>query len=171
MPEWGALETFLLAFPARTYRPRPAGDEYPEHELKPVSEADGLSTLDQSPAHQPELGEPRKSADDSGQNCYLWVIDTRGVPYIAEGPTIGAKFPFKHTNLTGGGEASIGGEAWFADPSTLYISGSSGRYPPHSAYHLRQAEELIGEAGFTIRSLGWDEETGQPRRIWLDGAE
>lgn len=171
MPTWSLLETFLLTFPARAYRSRRGGGEYPEHELEPASQADGLSTLNQSPADGPELGVPRRSADESGQSCYLWVIDARGVPYIAEGPRTGAKFPFKHTNLTGGGEASIGGEAWFSDPLTLYISGSSGRYPPDSANHLRQAEELIRRAGFTIRSLGWDEDTGQPRRIWLDGAE
>ncbi len=42
----------------------------------------------------------------------------------------------KHTNLTGGGRAYLGGELWFTNNSEVYVSGGSGRYPPSDERQL-----------------------------------
>ena len=72
-----------------------------------------------------------------------------------------------HTNLTGGGMASVGGEVWFDEMPRVYISGASGRYPPETPAHLEEAEELFRTVGFGVVSLGWDWEVDRPRRVWL----
>ena len=48
----------------------------------------------------------------------------------------------------------------------IYLSGSSGRYPPRSQEHLEDAEQLFGAVGFDVCSLGWDPETNTPQRVW-----
>ena len=122
--------------------------------------------LNDVPATAPR-GAPRTSQTNSGESCHLWVIDERGRPCISEAPLprLGSK-PLKHTNLTGGGEASIGGEVWFDEMPRIYLSGSSGRYPPEGEKRLKEAEQLFRDVGFEVLSLGWDQEAGQPRRVW-----
>ena len=75
----------------------------------------------------------------------------------------------KHTNLTGGGEAYVGGELWFASNDSLYVSGGSGRYPPIDSRQLEQAVGVFRHYGYEARSLGWDHAPvpgGSPKRIW-----
>ena len=125
------LREFLERYPPRPYR-RPNSDatDYPASELSPVTVADGLFDLNEVP-QQASQGAPRLSKGNDGQNCHLWVIDERGRPCISQAP-LPRLGPGKlhHTNLTGGGKASIGGEIWFGELPLVYLSGSSGRYPP-----------------------------------------
>ena len=100
------------------------------------------------------------------QNCYLWVIDdANGIPYVRETSisSIGGNFP-KHTNLTGGGKAYLGGELWFDSCNSLYVSGGSGRYPPVDCVQLDCAVQVFRDFGYDVTSLGWDEETDTARR-------
>ena len=68
--------------------------------------------------------------------------------------------------LTGGASASIGGEVWFDEMPRIYLSGSSGRYPPNRPSHLEAAEQLFSAVGFDVLSLGWDDDLDRPRRVW-----
>ncbi len=159
------LEDFLTRYPPRPYRLR-SDDDYPPAELEQVFEFDGLWYLNEVPAAATK-GVPRTSNRDSGENCHLWIIDERGRPCISEAPVdrLGDN-RLHHTNLTGGNDASIGGEVWFAEMPKIYLSGSSGRYPPRNATHLRHAERLFEDVGFEVLSFGWDPETDRPQRVW-----
>ena len=161
-----ALREFLERYPPRPYLRRPDGSDHPPTELEPVTAADGLWCLDGVPVPAPQ-GSPRRSQDDSGENCHLWVIDDRGRLCISEAPVAGLRSDKrKHTNLTGGGDASVGGEVWFGEAAQIYLSGSSGRYPPKNKAHLEEAEVLFSAVGFEVHPLGWDPVAGTPRRIW-----
>lgn len=158
---------FLERYPPRPYRRRGAAD-YPAAELATVTDADGLLYLNEVPVQMPQ-GSPRRSHTDDGQNCHIWVIDERGRPCISQTPLprLGPK-KLHHTNLTGGGKASIGGEIWFGRLPFVYLSGSSGRYPPTGQDHLEGAERLFRAVGFDVHTLGWDPETDKPLRVWLE---
>ena len=153
----------------RRYSPRPPRlrSSFSESELRKLTEVDGLRMLDHAPA--PEdilLGTPPRSRTANGRHRYLWVIDLNGVPYIRE-MFIHAlegnsdNLP-KHTNLTGGGPAYLGGELWFESRAELYVSGGSGRYRPKSESQLDDAVAVFRGFGYDVTSLGWD---GGPRRF------
>ena len=158
------LQVFLKRYPLRPYH-LPEERDYPSAELEQVGPSDGLRFLNEVPASAPR-GTPRRSNQDNGENCHLWVIDQRGRPCISEAPLprLG-KGRLHHTNLTGGGVASMGGEVWFDEMPRIYLSGSSGRYPPLCAEHMEDAEQLFTAVGFEVFSLGWDQETDTPRRV------
>ena len=160
------LQVFLQLYPLRPYRP-PNHGNYPSVEPEPVYPDDGLRYLNEVPAAMPQ-GKPRIIQEEDGENLHLWVIDERGRPCISQEPLprLGSN-KLHHTNLTGGGNASIGGEIWFDELPRVYLSGSSGRYPPEHPEHLKDAERLFTAAGFEVLSLGWDQDAGKPRRIWL----
>ena len=77
---------------------------------------------------------------------------------------IGGTLP-KHTNLTGGGEAYLGGELWFSSESALYLSAGSGRYPPCNAAQLEEATEVFKSFGYDVTSLGWDDGADEAKRF------
>ncbi len=160
-----ALGEFLNRYPPRPYRHRIDGG-YPSVELEQVFPTDGLWYLNEVPLRV-LIGQPRRSNENDGESCHLWVIDQRGRPCISQDPLprLGDR-NLHHTNLTGGGEASIGGEIWFGEPPRVYLSGSSGRYPPRHPSHLEDAERLFRSVGFEVLSLGWDQETDKPHRVW-----
>ncbi len=117
------------------------------------------------------IGIPPSSSDETVKiNRYLWVIDIRGIPYIIEAPVsiIGHALP-KHTNLTGGGKAYLGGEMWFISGADLYVSGGSGRYPPTDRRQLAEAIRVFQAFGYEVSSLGWNDVTGRAKRV-LDTA-
>ena len=159
-----ALRTFLERYPPAPYRV--LGDGFPPAQLARVGPDDGLWFLNDVP-DAPPRSLPRKSLNGSGQNCHLWVIDERGRPCISEAPLSRlGEGELKHTNLTGGGEASIGGEIWFDEMPRVYLSGSSVRYPPRDEKHLQEAVALFRSVGFEVESLGWDRATNKPERVW-----
>ena len=163
-----SLHDFLERYPPRPYRLKEDVDAYPPVELEPVTNHDGLLLLNGVPAGAPR-GRPRSSRAENGDRCHLWVIDARGRPCISEAPLprLGDGL-LHHTNLTGGGEASIGGEIWFDELPRIYLSGCSGRYPPCDPSQLEAAENLFRAVGFDVVSLGWDYEAGQAMPVWLD---
>lgn len=158
------LREFLERYPSRPYQP--PDSPYPDSQLEQVGPADGLWYLNEVPDTAPK-GDPRTVHEDDGKNCHLWVIDERGRPCISQMPPARlSDGKLHHTNLTGGGGASVGGEVWFGEPPRIYLSGSSGRYPPRHSEHLEDAERLFREVGFDVVSLGWDSEAEKPQRVW-----
>jgi len=107
-------------------------------------------------------GLPPRHRNDPTTFLYLWVIDLSGIPYILECalPELGGNLP-KHTNLTGGMPASIGGELWFRTESSLFLSGKSGRYGPRNEQQLADAVTVFEDYGYEVFSLGWKD--GMPR--------
>ena len=155
------LDSFRRRYPLRTpMRVYP----YIPNQYVGLDASDGLSILQPAPATGVIYEPPPKSRSDK-TTPYLWVIDERGVPYILEVriARIGA-LP-KHTNLTGGGEAYLGGEMWFESSTALYISGGSGRYPPKDAAQLEDAVKVFASFGYRVDSLGWDEGAGSAKRL------
>ena len=134
-------------------------------ERKQLLEADGYRLLGPAPALSISLGMPPTSRYDKGLNRHIWVMDDQGISYCIEKPipVIGNQLP-KHTNLTGGKNAHIGGELWFETPGVLYISGGSGRYPPIDQNQLYHSEQVFRYFGYNVTSLGWDTETGRANR-------
>ena len=165
-PDDEALQNFLDHYPPRPYHLRGDLREYPRAELALVNSADGLLFLNGVPPDAP-MGSPRLAQDDDGENCHLWIIDDRGRPCISHAPLerLG-NGKLHHTNLTGGASALIGGEIWFDEMPRIYLSGSSGRYPPNGPSHLEAAEQLFSAVGFDVLSLGWDDEAEKPHRVW-----
>ena len=135
------------------------------HETIQIEAEHGFRLLGSAPACSVSFGCPPTSRTETGANRYLWVIDERGIPYILEErlAAICSNFP-KHTNLTGGGLAYLGGELWFASPMVLDVSGGSGRYPPVDRQQLEDAVQVLRSFGYEVDSLGWIDETGMARR-------
>ena len=138
-----------------------------KHQYIELNESDGLKTLQPAPATNViDYGTPPKSSSDNGTNTHLWVINERGLLYIKEVriERIGDEVP-KHTNLTGGGEAYLGGEMWFKSDTALWINGWSGRYPPESAAQLKKAVRVFKSFGYRVHSLGWNKKERKARRF------
>ena len=161
------LRDFLERYPPRPYRRRGAAN-YPAAELATVTDADGLLYLNEVPAQMPKgaHGDPTRMTASIVICGLSTSADGRALsqePLHRLGPG-----KLHHTNLTGGGKASIGGEIWFGELPLIYLSGSSRRYPPEEEAHLKNAERLFRAVGFDVRSLGWDPETHRPLRVWLE---
>ena len=154
-----ALDDFRHRYAMRPPDPRRIKDA---SETVRIHASDGLRLLQSAPATDVLYGMPPYSFREETNN-YLWVIDTSGLPYIREKPipTLGGAKP-KHTNLTGGSEAYLGGELWFASEASIYISGGSGRYPPVDEAQLEGAVSVFESFGYEVKSLGWDYDTGGP---------
>jgi hypothetical protein len=159
------LQQFVAKYPPAGPR-RLAGNADETRQLGP---ADGMLLLTAPPALGPQ-GPP-----DSPESRHLWVFrapNPTDLPYLLEGapdvrPAL-ASGVAKHTNLTGGGSASCGGELWIgvASPNQVYVNGSSGRYGPTSRRQLDDAIEVFRNSGFNVVSYGWDEDTQKPHSLY-----
>ncbi len=150
-------------------RPRTSRIDYRPHELLKLSERQGVRQLQPSPASDVHFGAPPTMRGERGSNRYLWVIDRQGIPYIIERPLADiGDFDPKHTNLTGGGNAYLGGELWFSNDSHLFMSGGSGRYPPIDANQLSDAVRVFESYHYRVTSLGWDFKNDRAWREYHD---
>ena len=158
------LATFLERYAKRPRNPR---IDYQPHELVKLDAGHGVRVLQQAPAQSVCFGRPRVSREDPGEYTYLWVMDDSGIPYIIERPLshLNGSRP-KHTNLTGGADAYLGGEIWFSDAISLFLSGGSGRYPPLHETQLIDAVQVFESYGYLVMSLGWNSRGGQAERIY-----
>ena len=159
-----SLATFQQRYAKRSWNPR---IPYQPHEFEKLDASHGLRALQPAPAQSVCFGRPRVSIEDPGKHTYLWVIDDLGIPYIIDRPFLhlNGAHP-KHTNITGGADAYLGGEIWFKDSITLFLSGSSGRYPPMHETQLNDAVQVFESYGYRIMSLGWNFGNGQAERIY-----
>ena len=118
-----------------------------------------------APAEDVEFGTPPRPGSD-GVYTYLWVIDDRGIPYVLEEARQDLDGqPPKHTNLTEGGGACVGGEMWFQTGGSLWVSGKSGRYGPRRRALLEDSVAVFKSYGYDVQSLGWDDEINRPNLI------
>ena len=160
------LNKYRSTYPPQPYVRPSTGSDWPDVELVQVTAEQGLVQLNETAPANPQPGQPRRNHGDNGENCHIWVVDVSGIPCILE--TAGGRSDderLRHTNLTGGEAASIGGELWFQDRKTVYLSGASRRYPPRSEEQLNRAVELFQQVGFEVTSLGWDNDLQQPLRV------
>ena len=167
----GSSTQSLDAFRGRHALRPPRRPSDHDHETVQLEAEHGFRLLGLAPVCNVSFGRPPASRSDPGVNRYLWVIDERGIPYIIEEPqaALCSNLP-KHTNLTGGGQAYLGGEMWFSSPMKMHVSGGSGRYPPQDEQQLEDAVEVLSSFGYEVDSLGWDDEHGWARRFWEDSS-
>ena len=153
----GAATPALDEFRTRYYL-RESARPISQHEDVPIQLGDGLRLLQKAPVSDVVFGYPPQSRETSGCNTYLWVIDDRGIPYLIESAMdiLDGNVP-KHTNLTGGKPAYIGGQLWFSDTSHMLVSGGSGRFPPLDEDQLAAAIAVFSSFKYKVTSLGWDE--------------
>ncbi len=71
-----------------------------------------------------------------------------------------------HTNLSGSREAHAGGEVWWRDSTSIWITGGSGRFPPRSPDELSDIGLAFATAGYAVCSCGWDVELNAPARLF-----
>lgn len=137
-------------------------------ELTRLSSDDGVLELSDAPAQRFESGSPPVGRFGNGQKKYLWVVATRGCPSILEeGPAAAglSRGAVSHSNLTGGDEAHAGGELWFNDDSSIWLSGGSSRYVPRDERELEHVANCFRAAGYLVASFGWDQEVAGPVRF------
>lgn len=144
------------------YELRPPKWEPPQCEARRICAA---MILPPAPADGVSLGQPKVSDADPGINTHLWVIDEDGIPYVLDKELVelNGRRP-KHTNLTGGGMAFVGGELWFEAKDRLWVSGGSGRYEPDTEALLLDSCRVFESLGYSVLSLGWNQEIGRARR-------
>ena len=61
----------------------------------------------------------------------------------------------KHTNLTGGRPAYIGGELWFETGARVFVSGGSGRYPPDGVEQIDDTIDVFESYQFGTLATNW----------------
>lgn len=155
------LLEFIERYPPRPSRRQPANDD--EHRL--LGAADGVLHIGAPPMSDTTPGHPARAQADDAR--HLWVFRVAEgiaqVPAVLElvvttPPLQSGKA--KHSNLTGGGSASSGGELWVdpADPTKLYVNGASGRYGPTTPNELEDAVSVFAGLGYKAISFGWDDD-------------
>lgn len=100
---------------------------------------------------------------------HLWLITPEDVPVALEEGTSGASTQrgyLAHTNLCGAAHAHSGGEAWFRDSFSVWLTGGSGRYPPGTEDELKSVVEAFVASGYRVSCCGWDSELNRPARLF-----
>lgn len=158
------IAQILAKYPPRGPLKPPENDD----EVRLLLATHGVRLLGSAPADNETYN--AKPLRKGAEGCHLWVLDSRGVPYILERADVAGELTsglVKHTNLTGGEPACCGGELWFASEraSRLFINGCSGRYRPVDGDHLAAAADVFKALGYDVVSFGWDADAGQPSAV------
>ncbi len=158
------LEEFVRKYPPHPPRRVAANGD----EVRRLSAADGVVQLHSAPASVTCRAHPRDAG--AGQATHLWVFFAAGIPAILELAVVSPPLQSgkaKHTNLTGGADASCGGELWVdpVDPTKLYVNGGSGRYGPTTSAQLDDAMSVFRRYGYDVVSFGWSDENDAPERV------
>lgn len=115
---------------------------------------------------------PELSEKPDGQ--HLWVVTKEHVLHALEACAFGAQREAgsaKHSNLTGGGRAFVGGELVFLNEATIAITGSSGRYRLRSGEEMAAIERAFAESGYNVWSMGYNQEANRPNLFGLSDPE
>jgi hypothetical protein len=102
------------------------------------------------------------------------VVTTEHVLHALEACDFGAKREAgatKHSNLTGGGRAFVGGELVFLNDTTIGITGSSGRYRLRSGEEMAAIERAFVESGYNVWSMGYNQDVNRPNVFGLSDPE
>jgi len=125
----------------------------------------------ESPGPEPE-GKPELPEKPNGQR--LWVVTKEHVLHAREACDFGAKRgagAAKHSNLTGGGRAFVGGELVFLNEATIGITGSSGRYRLRSGKEMAAIERAFVNSGYNVWSMGYNQDVNYPNVFGLSDPE
>ena len=151
-----------------------------EDELTDVSGRDDVVSLTVAPIAGARCGTPPRKPRSSGDQMHLWLVGTEDVLVaLEEGPSgkSTSRGRLAHTNLSGGRPAHAGGELWFRDEASLWLTGGSSRYPPRSKEELDAIVEGFRSSGYNVCSCGWAEDIAAPARFfrgpeqWLEAHE
>lgn len=137
-------------------------------EVTDLSANSDMVSIEAAPATGMTLGKPQPTnVTDSAK--YLWLVtqkDVLGALEFGSSGSATARRRLAHTNLCGGEMAHAGGEMWFRGPSSIWMTGGSGRYPPTTASELEAIATAFAAAGYSVRSAGWDVEINRPARVF-----
>ena len=100
---------------------------------------------------------------------HIWLICVDDVIYSEEAGASGLltnRQRLSHTNLSGGNDAHCGGELWFRDAQTIWLTGGSSRYAPNTEDELNAAVKGFIDSGYTVCSCGWDTDNAIPARFF-----
>lgn len=139
-----------------------------DDELTQMTVADGLLCWVDGPGASSKPEQPPLLEAHQTQHAHLWVVRDVDVVHAEERCAFGASLEtrvIKHTNLTGGKAAFSGGELLFLDESTVVINGCSGRYGPRSKTELDMVAQAFAKSGYSVWSMGFDEETNRPTQF------
>lgn len=126
-----------------------------------------VGSLGPVPDEKPELSQKPDAQ-------HLWVVTEEHVLHALEACAFGAQREAgvaKHSNLTGGGRAFVGGELVILDEATIAITGSSGRYRLRSGKEMAAIERAFVESGYNVWSMGYNPETNRPNLFGLSDPE
>ena len=153
-------------FPMRA--PDLANRQY-EDELLDITGRPDVLEFSSAPCLSFLTGAPPKVNGEDGEKKYVWLVGPDNVLYALEKGKTGMSLSRKklaHTNFSGGGLAHCGGELWFRDNESIWLTGGSSRYCPRSPAELEQIVASFRSAGYRVASAGWAEEIGRPSRVF-----
>ena len=162
----------------KKYPPRPAKEGLVKNadETTQMGPAEGLCVLMDGPVG-PDADKPAMAPLISDKSeAHLWVVGTDDVRHALEKCPFGMTLTLrviKHTNLTGGGLASSGGELLMLDERSIIVNGCSGRYGPRSESEMKDVALAFRRSGYRVWSMGFDSETNRPfpfigvRPVWV----
>lgn len=141
-------------------------------EVDDMSGHDDVVSMTVAPAGRVTVGAP-KTEGSAGRRMHIWLVTPGDVLVAEEEGAAGRSMQRRslaHTNLSGGGDAHAGGELWYRDESSLWLTGGSGRYPPRSAAELDDLVASFRSSGYAVCSAGWDHDVAGPSRYFRDDA-
>lgn len=140
-----------------------------------LSEEDGLmSWHDGSSNQSSELPLILHDIDPHTREKHLWVVIDDEVLHAKEYCDFGEEREagrIKHSNLTGGGLAFMGGEILLAEPNVVLLNGCSGRYRCSSEAELSDVAKAFAKSGYVVFSMGYDHDTDRPALFGVKEAD
>ena len=94
---------------------------------------------------------------------HIWAVRAADVVYALENCPFGKTLDagsIKHTNLTGGSSAFVGGELRFLMEGVIVVNGCSGRYPVRDDHEMRALGRAFLDSGHHVWCMGYDPEAG-----------
>jgi hypothetical protein len=140
-----------------------------EDETNDLSGHHDVSSLELAPAERWLEGEPAAQPRSSGKIMHLWLIHDSDVVVALEEGDAGASTKrgrLAHSNLTSSGRAHSGGELWFRDASSVWITGGSSRYTPRCREELEAVSSSLKDCDYSVCNCGWDDEINSPSRFF-----
>ncbi|MBR4608788.1 MAG: hypothetical protein IKO41_21590 [Lachnospiraceae bacterium] len=109
---------------------------------------------------------------------YLWIANKRNIKIVIEynkscvflvDKLRRTKYVVKHTNITGGKKAFIGGQIIINNENFINMDFASGRYGPKTKnefdYWYNEINNIFKKIGYNIFIEEWDADAGCPCRI------
>lgn len=160
------FDSYRTQFSARL--PDLTRKQYDDEEAD-VSSHNDVYSLPHAPAGNHLRGTPPTEPRSAGEKMHIWLVLPEDVVFSEEAGHSGASTQRKrlsHTNLSGGNPAHCGGELWFRDEGSIWITGGSSRYAPRSDEELHSLAQSFVDSGYSVCSCGWDSDNAMPARFF-----